>query len=144
MSKNGIVFNDPSLAKQSYADEVDVNKLMERAAVTGQLSVSDVNGMYYGDASEIPDLFSALSAVARGEAAFMALNWETRERFHNSVGELYAFLSDPKNYDEGVKLGFFREKESVGVQDRGPEAPKNSAKAPADASAASKAGGAAL
>lgn len=128
MSKRGLVCPEPSLTKQSAADEVDVNKLMERFAKTGQLSVSDIQPVY-GDATQVPDLFTSLTIVKNAERSFMALDANTRERFGNSVANLYAFLSDPKNHEEGVSLGFLaaKPKKAGDVQDTGPKAPKGDA-----------------
>lgn len=117
MSKRGLVCPEPSLAKQSAADDVDVNKLMERFAKTGQLSVSDIQPVY-GDATNVPDLFTSMTIVRNAERAFLTLPADTRERFGNSVANMYAFLSDPKNHEEGVSLGFLapKSKKAVGGQ----------------------------
>ena len=41
--------------------------------------------------------------------SFMKLPAKTRSRFHNDTNELVEFISDEKNYDEAVELGFISE-----------------------------------
>jgi len=95
---------DPSLAQQQFKDEVDINVLLERFKVTGQLPQGVVLPSY-GDFSAVVDFRSAQEALRRAKDSFMALPASLRERFRNDLQELLEFVSDEKNRDEAVRLG---------------------------------------
>jgi len=106
-----LFFSDPSLTKQSFKDEVDVNNIVARYKKTGQLPghLSTVQPMY-GDVSSVPSYQDALNTVLTAQATFMALPSAVRSRFDNDPGKLLAFISDPKNAKEGVSMGLLVDK----------------------------------
>lgn len=95
---------EPSRTKQSFAEEADINTIVRRFNLTGQLP-QNVQVPQYVDFGEVTDYFSAMLQVRAADEAFMALPAAVRARFHNDAGELVAFVSDPANADEVVKLG---------------------------------------
>ncbi|AXH75890.1 MAG: internal scaffolding protein [Microviridae sp.] len=94
----------PSLAKQSFADECDINTIVRNFGLTGQLP-DNVTAPQYGDFEGIFDYQSALNAVIAAEDSFMAMPADLRARFHNSPQALLEFVSNDSNRDEAVKLG---------------------------------------
>lgn len=97
---------DPAEGKtqQSFAEEADINVIVRRFGVTGQLP-ENPNPPVYGDFVGLNDYQSAVNAVLAAEAAFMAFPAEVRARFRNDPQEMMAFLADEKNRDEAVSLG---------------------------------------
>lgn len=100
----GLAPGGPSLAKQSFAEEVDINTIVRRFGLTGQLP-DNVRVPQYGDFSEVTDYHSAMLQVRAAQEAFMELPAHVRSRFHNDPGELVDFVSDEANRAEAEKLG---------------------------------------
>lgn len=96
--------NEPTMTQQQFGEDSDINNIMEKYKKTGFLPVTGQSGIY-ADLTDIPDYKTALETVIHAEEAFMALPSEVRQRFGNDPQKLINFLSEPKNYDEGVKLG---------------------------------------
>ena len=78
-----------------------------RRAANGQDLSSVLNSRVaqYGDFTNVPDFRESMDLIARANGTFMQLDWKLRERFHNDPAVLIAFLNDPQNRDEAVKLG---------------------------------------
>lgn len=95
---------DPSLAQQHFKDETDINVLLERFKVTGQMP-QGVRLPSYGDFTGVTDFRSAQEAVLNARNAFMDLPASLRARFENDPQKLMDFLADPANSEEAVKLG---------------------------------------
>lgn len=95
---------DPSLAQQHFKDETDINVLLERFKVTGQMP-QGVRLPSYGDFTGVTDFRSAQEAVLNARNAFMDLSPALRERFGNDPQQLLEFVSDEKNRDEAIRLG---------------------------------------
>lgn len=95
---------DPSLAQQNFKDEVDINYLLERFKVTGQLP-QGVRLPSYGDFSGVSDYRSAMTAVLAAQDAFMRLPAELRSRFGNDPQAFLDFCSREENLPELRKLG---------------------------------------
>lgn len=98
------VISTPSLAKQEFREECDINRIMARYTSRGVVPPV-VSGGRYGDFSGVTDFLSAQLAVKEAENAFAALPSTVRDRFSNSPAKLMAFLEDPANKDESIKLG---------------------------------------
>lgn len=108
----------PSKTDQSFAKDTDVNNIMYKYRAIGV----DYNRLpapgkgVYGDFTKIKDYKSAMESVLKAQNDFMALPSNIRNRFQNDPSQLIAFCEDPKNYDEGVKLGLFKPKQEPPVQ----------------------------
>lgn len=76
-----------SVVQQHLVDEVDINTIVRRFGITASRPSGDVGGVY-GDFTGITDFESAVEAVERAQAGFMALPAEVRERFGNDAGRL--------------------------------------------------------
>lgn len=101
---SSLVCEDPSLAQQHARDECDINTIVRRFGLTGQLP-SGVKAPQYGDFTHATDYHSALNAVRAADAAFMELPADVRTRFNNDPGALVDFVSDASNRAEAEKLG---------------------------------------
>jgi len=95
---------DPSLTQQNWKDEVDINYLLERFRVTGQLP-QGVRLPTYGDFTGISDYRSALDVLNSARHSFMAMPAEVRARFGNDPGAFMEFFSKEENRAEAERLG---------------------------------------
>lgn len=102
--ETGLHCADPSLAVQSERDEVDINTIVKRFGLTGQLPVG-VRAPTYGDFDGISDFHEAANAIAESYEAFDQMPAEVRRRFDNDPGKFVDFCSDDSNREEAIKLG---------------------------------------
>lgn len=113
--ETGLACQDPSLAVQSQKDEADINYIVKRFGLTGQLP-SNIRIPTYGDFTGITDYQSALNAVIAAEDSFMKLPADLRQRFNNDAGEFVEFCSDPKNQEEINKMGLGSKKAAAAIE----------------------------
>lgn len=102
--ETGLACDDPSLAQQQFKDECDINTILERFNVTGQLPVGPLQPQF-GDFSGITDYQTALNAVLDAQESFDALPARVRERFANDPAAFVDFCLDAANRDEMKALG---------------------------------------
>lgn len=107
------VFNDVSLTKQAFRDDSDINRivgryspsLLARARFSCAGGVDDdvpvVDNTQFSDFHELQNRLVSLSS------SFGSLPSKLRDRFSNDPRRLLLFISDPRNFDEGVALGLF-------------------------------------
>lgn len=95
---------DESLAQQHARDECDINTIVRRFGLTGELP-NNVRMPQYGDFTGATDYHTALNAVIAADAAFMQLPAEIRSRFNNDAGAFVDFCADERNRAEAEKLG---------------------------------------
>lgn len=94
----------PSMAKQAFAEECDINTIVRRFGLMGELPVN-VRMPTYGDFTGLTNYHEALNAIAAAHESFDAMPAEVRARFHNDPAEFVAFCNDEKNRPEAEKLG---------------------------------------
>jgi phage internal scaffolding protein len=102
--ETGLYCEDPSLAQQHMRDECDINMIVERFGVTGQLPVKAIEPSY-GDFSGVTDYHTALNKIKSAEAEFMALPAKLRAKFDHDPNALLNFLENETNRDEAIELG---------------------------------------
>jgi phage internal scaffolding protein len=102
--ETGLACEDPSLAQQQFKDECDINTILDRFNVTGQLPVSALQPQF-GDFSGVTDYQSALNAVLDAQESFDALPARVRERFANDPAAFVDFCLDEANRGEMKALG---------------------------------------
>lgn len=101
----------PSRTQQHFAEEVDINTIVRRFGLTGELP-TDVPMVLQGDFTNVLDFQSAMDMVVQARESFDAQPASVRNRFDNDPQKFLAFVSDKANIDEAIKLGLVRE-ESV-------------------------------
>jgi phage internal scaffolding protein len=104
----GIVFDEPTRTQQQYADECDINKLVERAIQTGDFEAFEPNDGFFIDCSEIGDYADALNYINEVDNEFRELPAAVRAKFDNNASKYADFVIDPANYDECRKLGILQ------------------------------------
>lgn len=123
----------PSLAKQEFAEEADLNTIMARYTMTGELPTQIIGR--YVDFSESVDFHQAQDILARAQQQFEALPASIRARFENDPAQFLDFVHDEANLPELEKMGFLSEeavKRRKAAADKAAEvAPVVAASAPA-------------
>lgn len=97
--------NNPSRCVQSYKDDVCIHSIVARGM--NSLPKRTAQPSYGVNLKEVGDLQTKLSSVSEAKNFFNSLPDELVDRFDNSPEKFVEFISDPKNHDEGVKLGLF-------------------------------------
>lgn len=100
-------FFRPDRAKQGFKDECDINVIMKRYEQTGQLDHLAGRPLLYGEVPAI-DFQSAMALVVEAREQFALLPAAIRDRFGHDPARLLAFLEDPANKEEGIKLGLYK------------------------------------
>ncbi|AXH78124.1 MAG: internal scaffolding protein [Microviridae sp.] len=96
---------DPSRARQSDAHDADINNIVRRFGLTGQLP-QGIRAPTFSDFSEcVLDYQTALNAIKEAETSFLALPATVRERFSHDPQKLVEFCSDEANAAEMRSLG---------------------------------------
>ncbi|WP_445712128.1 MULTISPECIES: hypothetical protein [Pseudomonadati] len=107
--ESALYCEDGSRAKQSFKEECDINTIVKRFSVTGQVPVSPLQPQY-GDFSGVFDYQTALNAVIAAQESFSALPATLRNRFANDPAAFVDFCSDESNREEMIRLGLVIEK----------------------------------
>lgn len=96
---------DEDRAVQSGAEDADINQILRRFHVTGEMPAPPSAAPFYGDFTQVTDFQSALAALEEAEETFNQLPAEVRRRFADDPAELIDFVSDPANRAEAARLG---------------------------------------
>lgn len=102
--ESGLRCLDPSLAQQSMKEEADINTIVRRFGVTGELPYTD-RLPAYGDFQGIFDYQTAQNAILRAQASFNALPADVREAFRNDPAEFVEFATNPDNLPDLREMG---------------------------------------
>lgn len=105
--KTGELVKLPSMTKQSFKDECDINNILKQYKQTG--IVSHINeraaqGMY-ADLPDPTDFQESLNIVQDAQTAFASLPSKVRTRFNNNPAQFLEFCADPRNAKEMAELG---------------------------------------
>lgn len=103
----GKMVRDEGKTRQDMADDADINVIVKRFGLTGQLPVVRPKiplEADFRDAGDF-DLGSALRFVRQADAAFMAYPAEIRAKFDNDPSLFVAFVENPRNKEECIRLG---------------------------------------
>lgn len=106
----------PSLAKQSFKDECDINRIMFKFEKTGMVAHLNTYQGNYGSALGSQDYHSSLNQVLAAKAAFLSLPSKIRGRFANNPGDFLAFIDNPDNKTEAIKLGILPDPDQTMVE----------------------------
>lgn len=95
---------DPGRTDKSQAKDCDVNVILKKFQHTGVLPGVNKQAVF-ADISDVTDYQESLNIVLAARQQFDSLDAFTRKRFGNDPAEFLAFVSDPKNAEELVKMG---------------------------------------
>lgn len=107
VNADGELVAQVSMTKQEFLPDCDINNILAEFKVTGQIKHLAQNAAagVYADLANLPDFQTALNTVVAGETAFATLPSKLRARFENDPAQFLAFMEDPANQDEIIKLG---------------------------------------
>lgn len=104
---NGATQNkDASMTKQSFKDQTDLNRVLDRAGKGASLShLMNYQGEY-GDFSEFSEQYyeDMLNKLSRANTIFYDLPAEIRSEFNNNPGAFFAYVNNPENKDRLAEL----------------------------------------
>lgn len=121
-NESGLKCEDESLAQQHQKEEADINTIVRRFGLTGQLP-DNVRIPQYGDFTGITDYQTALNAVKAADEAFMELTADIRSRFENDPEKFVEFCLNAENSEELVKMGLAVKSPEVVEAPKAPAAP---------------------
>jgi len=122
--ETGLKCEDESLTVQDQAE--DVNDLVRKFGITGKMP-TNVRMPQYGDFTGVGSYQECLEAVKSAENEFMKLPASLREYFKHSPQAFLDFVDNPKNAQEGEKLGLWKLKQAGG-EAKAPPAAESAAK----------------
>lgn len=104
--KTGIENDLPSLTVQADMESADLNVILDRFGITGQMPQS-LRLPTYEDysATEVFDFRSAVEAIDAAEDAFMCMPAKVRAEFANDPQVFLEFCSNPENLPRMRELG---------------------------------------
>ncbi len=99
-----IIGGGESMTRESFADELDINKIVERYARGGQLPLTDADARF-GDVSEVRDYKSALDFVFEAKDKLGDLPEAARDQLTADPAEYWRLLDAATDRDGLVSLG---------------------------------------
>lgn len=102
--ETGTTFTEPTLAQQSFKDEVNVNTIMRKFVMSGELP-NVIRPVMPEEFEEVFDFQSAMNKIRRAQEEFMKLPSGVRARFQNNPQVFTQFLQNPENQAEATKMG---------------------------------------
>lgn len=100
----------PSMTKQEFVRECDVNNVIKQYKAHGMLTHVNAKAAQgtYQDLPDSVDFQESLHTVMVAEQAFLTLPSKIRERFGQEPAEFLAWLADPANAGEARELGILK------------------------------------
>lgn len=118
-NETGLACEDASLTQQHQKDDADINTIVRRFGLTGELP-SNLRLPQYGDFIGIASYHDAMNKVLAAQAEFMKLPADLRAKFENSPEQFVEFCSDPENKEELIKMGLAVRRERVATEQATP------------------------
>lgn len=103
-----------SLTIQSQSEDADINEMMRRFKITGQMPI-DVRAPTYGDFEGVSSYQDAIHAIMQAQESFDRMPAEIRAKFENDPGKFVDFCSDPGNIEAMREMGLAIPKENGNV-----------------------------
>lgn len=94
--ETGLKCEDPTMAQQQFKDECDINMIVERFGVTGQLP-GNMRMPIQEEFVETMTYHEALNKLIEADVEFMKLPAKIRAEFQNDAGKFVEFASDEAN-----------------------------------------------
>lgn len=111
----GYACTGASMAAQEFKTDCDINHIVKRAQRTGTLPIVP-REMVYGEEDEtVGDLRAKMDLINDIRRHFETLPSDVRLRFNNDALAYNAWVVNPDNYNEAVKLGLIKPVEGYGA-----------------------------
>lgn len=98
-----IRFIEPSLTQQQFTQEANINNIMRKYQLTGELPPQRIG--YYADITNMPDFKTALNTVRDTQERFNALPSKLRQELNNDPQQMLNWIQDPNNLERAKQLG---------------------------------------
>lgn len=105
--ETGLSCGDESLTQQSFAEECDINTIVRRFGVTGEVPATSAPPLQ-GDFADALDFRQSMNLIVAARESFQAMPADVRSRFHHDAAEFVDFCSNEENAPEMRKLGLLR------------------------------------
>lgn len=106
-NESALTCNDESLAIQSAEEESNINTIVRRFGLTGQLP-DQVAMPQSGDFTNVPDFHTAMNLIRKTQEEFLRVPADIRARFGNDPQALMNFLEDDQNRAEATRMGLLK------------------------------------
>lgn len=103
---SGLKCKDQTRTQQAGAQECDINYIVKRYLVTGEMPQHQLPPLD-ADFAETKDLRESLDLINEARHAFEGLDAPIRSRFHNDPVAWVEFMGKPENADEIRKMGLW-------------------------------------
>lgn len=117
--ETGLLCTDLTRTQQQFKDECDINGIVERFGITGQLP-NNLRMPIQDEFIETMDYQTALNKLMEADDAFMQLPANVRKEFQNDAGRFVEFASNPDNLEKcrewGLAMPAAREPEAMLVR----------------------------
>lgn len=110
----GYACSGASMAAQEFKQDCDINHIVKRAQRTGTLPVVPREVMYGEEDETAGDLRAKMDLINDIRDHFDKLPSDIRLRFNNDALAYNAWVVNPDNYSEAVKLGLIKPVEGFG------------------------------
>lgn len=104
-NRSGLKCEDESRTVQSDAKDADINVIVKRFGVTGQLPVVQMPPLNVDFSEGVFDFRQAQDLIIAARHSFMQLDADVRSRFGNDPALFVDFCSNPDNLAEMRKMG---------------------------------------
>lgn len=95
--RGDVDYFEPSLTRQEFAEECDINTIMARYEASGAISHVNRAEPMFLDTTGYPDLQGAMDQFREASLAFAALPAVVRREFDNDPQKFVDFAADPEN-----------------------------------------------
>jgi len=107
----GLICEGATRTQQHFKDDADINNIVARNRVSNDPMNPPSRRPIFGEFASLPEYQTAQTAIAHANQAFATLDSGLRKRFSNNPAEMIAFLDDPSNRDEAIRLGLVKQPE---------------------------------
>lgn len=95
----------PSMTRQEFAEEADINNIMKNYEATGKWPFQMEREPMYLDFTAMPDLQTAMHHLQEADVAFMSLPAKVRKEFDNDPIQFVEYASKPENLSKMREWG---------------------------------------
>lgn len=103
----------PSMTKQSFAEECDINTIVKRFGITGEMPPTAPPSSV--EFNEVFDFQSAMNVIRAGEESFASLDADLRAKFNNSPALFLDFVHNEDNRAQAELWGMVPRKAPLAV-----------------------------
>jgi len=95
----------PSLTKQSFANECNINHIMKKFQKSGLVDHLNENKGEYGNYIGYEDYHTSMNKILAADIAFSSIPSSIRANFNNDPAKFLEFAQNPENLDELIEMG---------------------------------------